>query len=102
MTQDRIRTLVEEFLPLNGRKVRGDPPLSILELQRWSELSELLTYELGDPVPLGRDDRPLRIPTHLKVRFGEGTGELGNLSEGGLFIETERPLAVDTPLRVEL
>jgi len=99
---DRIAPLVEAFLPLNRRKVQGNPPLTLAELQRWSELSEQLAYELGDPMPAGGEDRPLRVPTHLKVRFGEGTGELQNLSEGGLFIECERPLAVGTPLALEL
>jgi uncharacterized protein (TIGR02266 family) len=99
---DRIAPLVEEFLPLNRRKVQGNPPLSVLELQRWSELSEQLAYELGDPLPAGGGDRSLRVPTHLKVRFGEGTGELRNVSEGGLFIECERPLAHGTPLQLEL
>ena len=99
---DRISPLVAEFLPLNRRKVQGNPPLSVLELQRWGELSEYLAYELGDPAPVGGKERPLRVPTHLKVRFGEGTGELGNVSEGGLFIESERPLAHGTPIQLEL
>ena len=98
----RIAPLVEEFLPLNRRKVQGNPALSVLELQRWSELSEQLAYELGDPTGVGTDDRPLRVPTHLKVRFGEGTGELRNVSEGGLFIECERPLPDGAPLQLEL
>lgn len=98
----RIAPLVEEFLPLNRRKVQGNPPLSVLELQRWSELSEQLAYALGDPTGVGADDRPLRVPTHLKVRFGEGTGALRNVSEGGLFIECERPLPDGAPLQLEL
>ena len=99
---DRVAALVQEFLPLNRRKVQGDPPLSVLELQRWSELTELLAFELGDSTPLGGDDRSLRVPTHLKVRYGDGMGELRNLSEGGLFIECERPLAHGTPIQLEL
>ena len=99
---ERMGLLVEEFLPLNRRKVQGNPPLCVPELQRWTELSEQLAYELGDPLRRGGDDRPLRVPTHLKVRFGEGTGELRNVSEGGLFIECERPLADGTPLQLEL
>ena len=102
VANERIAPLVSEFLPLNRRKVQGDPPLSVPELQRWSELSEQLAVELGDPLPEGAEDRPLRVPTHLKVRFGEGTGELRNVSEGGLFIECERPLPDGTPLRLEL
>ncbi len=102
LQSERIAPLVTEFLPLNRRKVRGNPPLSLLELQRWSELSEQLAYELGDPNPKEGEDRPLRVPTHLKVRFDEGTGELRNVSEGGLFIECERPLPAGTPLQLEL
>ncbi|BCA79074.1 MAG: TIGR02266 family protein [Desulfuromonadales bacterium] len=47
-----------------------------------------------------------RIPAHLKVRFGvEGERALEefsvNLSSGGMFLETQRLMPPDTPLRLE-
>jgi len=47
-----------------------------------------------------------RIPAHLKVRFGvEGERVLEefsvNLSSGGMFLETQRLMPPETPLRLE-
>lgn len=107
MGNRRVAELVSEFVPLNRRRVRGDPPLSVLELERWSELRDQLAFEFGHAPPVGpaRQPRHLRVPTHLKVRYG-GDGEhaatLANLSEGGLFVRCQEPLAPDTPLRLEI
>ena len=101
----RLAELVAEFVPLNRRRVHGDPPLSVLELQRWSELRDLLSYAFGQkPTLSANGDRPLRVPTQLKVRYGSdgATAVLRNLSEGGLFVESERPLEAGTPLSLEL
>jgi uncharacterized protein (TIGR02266 family) len=101
-------SLVREFLALNRRRTRGDPPLGVEELERWMELRPLLEEALGC---VGRDPRrtrrrALRVPTHLKVRFRHGAvGGLGrarDVSEGGLFLVTDRPLAPGTPLHLEL
>ena len=101
----RVAELVAEFVPLNRRRVNGDPPLSVLELQRWSELRDLLAYAFGHKTPVASTlERPLRVPTQLKVRYGrEGaTAILRNLSEGGLFVESERPIDPGTTLQLEL
>jgi uncharacterized protein (TIGR02266 family) len=97
---------VAEFVPLNRRRLSGGPSLSVAELRRWGELRELLSWELGlaPPSSVGAE-RPLRVPSHLKLHFGnlgEKIGLLGNVSEGGFFIETERPLRPGTPLQIEL
>ena len=44
------------------------------------------------------------MPTHLKVRYGYGgdEGVVHNVSEGGVFIQTEQPLATGTPLRLAI
>lgn len=105
MDHARVSQLVSEFVPLNRRRIAGDPPLTLLELQRWSELRDMLAYEFGHKLPIGADkERPLRVPTHLKVRYGQA-GEEGaatNLSEGGVFIQSEQPLALGTPLRLQI
>lgn len=98
--------LVAEFVPLNRRRLSGHPPLTVLELQRWSELRELLAWELGHQPPV-RDgvERPLRVPSHLKVTYGEAgenAATLKNLSEGGLFIQTPTPLSPGTPLQLQI
>lgn len=105
MDPTRLEQLVTEFIPLNRRHIAGDPPLTLLELQRWGELRDLLAYEFGDKPPLrGAVERALRVPTHLKVRYGDGgeEGVLENLSQGGVFIRCDPPLAAGTPLRLQI
>lgn len=107
MGNQRIADLVAEFVPLNRRRVQGDPPLSVLELERWSELRDQLAYEFGHAPPVGpaKQPRHLRVPTHLKVRYGGGAehaASVENLSEGGLFVRCSEPLAPGTPLCLEL
>ena len=99
--------LVSEFVPLNRRRTQGDPPLSVLELDRWHELRDLLAYEFGHSTPIGpaKQPRQLRVPTHLKVRYGdsaENDATIENLSEGGLFVKTDTPMDLGTPMKLEL
>jgi len=102
--------LVEEFLPLNRRRTRGDPPLTIAELERWMELRWRLEHALAGKSPLDDQGRPmrrtLRVPTHLKVRFTRGStidiSSTQEISEGGVFLMTRRPLAPGTPLHLEI
>jgi uncharacterized protein (TIGR02266 family) len=107
MGNRRIAELVSEFVPLNRRRVQGDPPLSVLELERWSELRDLLAYEFGHTPPVGpaRQPRHLRVPTHLKVVYqgdGQVSASIENLSEGGMFVRCSEPLSPGTPLRLEI
>ena len=102
--------LVEEFLPLNRRRTRGGPPLTIGELERWMELRWLLEHSLAGKSPIDDQGRPmrrtLRVPTHLKVRFTRGStidiSLTQEISEGGLFLITRRPVAPGTPLHLEI
>lgn len=105
MDHAQLSQIVSEFVPLNRRRIAGEPPLTLLELQRWGELRDLLAYEFGHKPPIGAGmERPLRVPAHLKVRYGQGgeEGVVHNLSEGGVFIQCEQPLATGTPLRLEI
>ena len=107
MGNRRIAELVAEFVPLNRRRVQGNPPLSVLELERWSELRDLIAYEFGHTPPIGpaRQPRHLRVPTHLKVRYdaeGHQAASIENLSEGGLFVRCSEPLSPGTPLHLEI
>ncbi len=52
-----------------------------------------------------RERRAPRVPVRLQVRYGDGSSEeltdfSINLSTGGLFLVTDRPLPVDTELRL--
>lgn len=107
MDNRRIAALAHEFVALNRRRTQGDPPLSIAELERWSELRESLSLEFGHTRPIGPETQPrhLRVPTHLKVRYGERpecAATLANVSEGGLFVICGEPLAPGTPLCLEI
>jgi len=105
-----LSSLVSEFLPLNRRRLHGDPPLGLRELERWMELRERLERLLGARPPLEASGhsrrRSLRVPADLKARYraadGLASGPVSDLSEGGLFLATEAPLAPGTPLRLEL
>jgi uncharacterized protein (TIGR02266 family) len=105
-----VTRLITEFLPLNRRRLRGDPPLGVRELERWMELRERLERALGARPPLeasGRSRRrSLRVPAALRARYrasgGAASSPVGDLSEGGVFLATEAPLAPGTPLRLEL
>jgi uncharacterized protein (TIGR02266 family) len=88
-----------EFAELNRRRLFGSPPLGVAELERWVELRGLLERHFSARRdPGGGEERRayFRIPTHLRVEFRSDqelrSAFLRNLSEGGLFIATDRPL----------
>jgi len=102
-----LAAVVREFMPLNRRRVHGNPPLSVGELERWEELRELLEYEFGSANPplAGSRRSQLRVPIHLKARIwgnGESVSNLHDVSEGGAFIETSEILEPGTTLKLEL
>jgi hypothetical protein len=102
-----LPALVAEFVPLNRRRVHGNPPLSVGELERWMELRELLEYEFGtaNPPLAGSRRRQLRVPTYLKVCTagrGDAVSNLRDVSEGGAFIETSEILEPGTPLKLDI
>lgn len=98
--------LVREFVPLNRRRMCGDP-LSADELERWSELRERLEDLLGCAPPRhGQRRRALRVRTHLKLLVTTSVAQellhAHELGEGGLFVRTQRPAPSGTPLQLEL
>jgi uncharacterized protein (TIGR02266 family) len=98
--------LVQEFLGLNRRRIRGEPQLSTREWERWSDLRWLIEEALSGEGPRnGARRKALRVPSDLAVECWKASRELGRareISEGGLFLATERPLPVGTPLRFRL
>ena len=102
--------LVNEFMTLNRRRLFGSPPLGVDDLDRWQDLRQTLEHRLGNRLDglLSVVERRahFRFPTHLEVRFESGedlrSACLENLSEGGMFIASERPLAAGTPLQLSI
>jgi hypothetical protein len=100
-----VPALVAEFAPLNRRRVRGDPPLSEAEVERWLQLRELLEYEFGtaNPPLAGSRRRALRVPSDFKLRIAGGPDpvcSLRDFSENGAFIETSEPPAAGSVLEL--
>lgn len=105
--EDERADLVREFLPLNRRRVHGNPPLEVAELARWDELRALLEVALGAMPPAGEARRrALRVRTHLKVLVTNQLAQelllVYDLSEHGVFLRTQRPCAPGSLMRVEL
>jgi hypothetical protein len=98
--------LVREFVPLNRRRVHGDPPLDMAELARWSDLRDLLESALGAEAPEdGTRRRSLRVRAHLKVlvttHLAQELLHVQDLSESGFFLRTPRPSPPGSPLHIE-
>ena len=99
--------LVREFVPLNRRRFAAEPPLSGAELARWEELRDLLEDSQGavPPAPGERRRRSVRVRTHLKVLVTSHLAQelllVHDVSENGVFLRTQRPSAIGTPLQVE-
>jgi uncharacterized protein (TIGR02266 family) len=100
--------LVEEFRQLNRRRIHPDPPLSTLELTRWEELRGRIEERLSGPPPRSRGParKTLRVPADLKVHYSDPerdeTASAREIAEGGLFLATDSPPPVGTPLHLKL
>lgn len=91
-------------------KLREDAGLSIVELERWTQLKRILATHFKPAIDGGVADKQasLRIPSRLRVGY-ESFGELRqclmtNISRGGVFIACPRPLPIGTTLvlRIEI
>jgi uncharacterized protein (TIGR02266 family) len=99
--------LIREFVRLNRRRHRPDPSLSPSELARWEELRWWIEELLSAP---GRSRRParkaLRVPADLKVHYSDpehdALGSAHEIAECGLFLATDSPPPVGTPLHLKL
>lgn len=100
--------LVREFVSLNRRRLHGDPPLEMAELSRWEELREQLEDVLGavPPRATARRRRALRVRARLKVlvttQLAQELLVVHDVSEHGVFLRTQRPVAAGSSLQVEL
>jgi uncharacterized protein (TIGR02266 family) len=101
-----IAQLVREFLGLERRR-RRSPDRSDPETARWNELRWLLEAAIEGSGDLARRRRKaLRVPSDLEVRCAhrrrEERARAKCIAEGGLFLATECPPPVGTPLRLTL
>jgi uncharacterized protein (TIGR02266 family) len=99
--------MVKEFLSLNRCRIRGRPPLSPREQERWTELRWKIEQSMSGSAPdAGVRRKALRVPSDLRVECPDAESpELGRareISEGGVFLATEMPIAVGTPLHLRL
>lgn len=100
--------LVQEFLRLDRRRRRRNPALTDLEHRRWLDLRWRIEAALEGPHAKreGPPRKSLRVPSSYKAEFAcsqrEEISQVREIGAGGLFLATERPLAVATPLHLEL
>jgi Tfp pilus assembly protein PilZ len=100
--------MVQEFVRLNRRRLRRNPPLTGLEHQRWLDLRWRIEDLLEGPHTKreGPPRKALRVPSNYEAEVAsplhEEISRVCEIGEGGLFLATERPLAVATPLHLKL
>ncbi len=103
-----LSAALAEFAELNRRRLFGAPPLAVAELERWLELRAHLEQhfgaESGGRCAEAEQRATLRLRTHLRVELHDGSAPSAavssDISQGGLFIATRRPLDVGSPLRI--
>ncbi len=101
-----IALLFHRYMSLESR--RKSSSLSVVELEEWSELKEILNthFQPGVSKEHAAQRDSIRVPTHLNVSF-ESYGEIRevlmtNLSRGGIFVASDRPLPIGTKVRVKI
>jgi uncharacterized protein (TIGR02266 family) len=105
-----VQSSLAEFADLNRRRLFGFPPLAVDELERWLELRSLLECHFGAQEPrdwTGIERREfLRLPTHIRIEFGKRAkhqfATVRDVSQGGLFIATRRPLELGSEVQLML
>ena len=87
---------------------RKSNDLSVKELEEWSELKEILGthFQPGLAKEHAAQRASMRVPICFNVSF-ESYGEIRevlmtNLSRGGLFVASERPLPIGTQVQVKI
>jgi uncharacterized protein (TIGR02266 family) len=95
-----VRGFLAEYADLNRRRLFGSPALEVREVERWLELGDYLERHFdalgGRSFEAANRRDTLRLRTHIHIDFGARgelrTGCVKNISQGGLFVATERPL----------
>jgi len=97
--------LVRSFVELERRRLQGS--LAQDELTRWDGLKDQLEVATGAVRPVGVERRgAIRVSTRLQVQVSwDAARELArahDLSEGGVFLQTNHPSQPGTPVDLEL
>jgi uncharacterized protein (TIGR02266 family) len=101
-----LSNLFLEYARLDRQRTRGG--LSVAELERWSELKRVLNRQFSPGIKSQHVDRrdSVRVPTRLACTFNSldsfQDALITNLSRGGVFIQTQTPLPVGTPIQLRL
>ena len=99
-----------EFAELDRRRLFGAPALDVSEVEYWLELRARLEAEFSKEASeqcVGEERREfIRLPTHIRIRItdpAEAEPRIArDISQGGLFIATSRPLAIGSEVRLKL
>ena len=99
--------MVQEFLGLNRRRLRDSLRFSPEQQDRWTVLRWRIEEAMGGSAARhGAARRSLRVPADLKVECEDSArsevATAHEIAEGGVFLVTDQPFAVGTPLRLRL
>lgn len=95
-----------EYIQLERR--RDGEGLSTAEYERWMQLKRLLSRRFSPGVSDEQADerRSVRIPTRLTATFRDEaelrSSLMSNLSRGGVFVATDRPLEIGASLELRI
>lgn len=97
--------LVASFVELERRRMEGS--LAQDELTRWGGLRDQLELATGAVRPVGVERREaIRVTTCLQVQVSNDAARAlaraHDLSEGGMFLQTNQPSRPGTPVSLEL
>lgn len=104
MKRDSL-SIFREYMQLERRRSEG---LSTAEFERCVELRQQLDSVFGDDLSPEKEIRRAtpRVPTLLNVSFEDyediGSVLMTNLSRGGIFVPTDRPLPIGTELQLRI
>jgi Tfp pilus assembly protein PilZ len=97
-----------EFAELNRKRVFGTPALTVGEMERWQELRDVLSQEFADCEEGEASDQVekrehIRHATHIRVLIDSSEQCIArDISRGGLFISTQRPLPIESEVSLHL
>ncbi len=102
---DSIILLVEEFKRLERKRKAQWGKLSPEDEARLGNLRKTLMQRLHGGSPSDRR-KELRIPANLRVKYRSGqtfiNNYINNLSSGGVFVSTPKPLPLDSIIKLHL
>jgi uncharacterized protein (TIGR02266 family) len=89
-------------------RIRDEKGFSLQDLERWTSLKRMLTehFRPGAGQEIADKQSSLRVPIRLRVEFGTRgalrQSLMTNISRGGVFVSTDDPLPIGTPLELRV